>query len=183
MYYHLLQKYNFQENNNEKPWYMQSIPTAVVENANAKILWDNPCQLESAPENCANKIDIAVLDKQGKSWLLIKGTVCQVGKIKEKTSMKQEKYIDLRKGIKNLFKDHTVTEINVLFDFLGGYYMKMEKELNKITGTDKKTEYIIIKCQKGLLPQNNEIVKNSTGIYNDYNSVTCNAETTKHRST
>ena len=31
----------------------------------------------------------------------IEGTVCQVGRIKEKTSMKQEKYIDLRKGIKN----------------------------------------------------------------------------------
>ena len=38
IYHHLLQKYNFQENNNEKPWYMQSIPTAVVENANAKII-------------------------------------------------------------------------------------------------------------------------------------------------
>ena len=61
---------------------MQSIPTAIVENADAKILWDTPFQLES--ENGANKIDIAVLDKQGKSWLLIEGTVCQVGRIKEK---------------------------------------------------------------------------------------------------
>ena len=61
IYNHLLQKHNFQESNNKKPWYMQSIPTAVVENANAKILWDTPFQLESAPENGANKIDIAVL--------------------------------------------------------------------------------------------------------------------------
>ena len=142
---------------------MQSIPAAVVENANAKILCHTPFQLESAPENGANKIDIAVLDKQGKSWLLIQGTVCQVGRIKEKTLMKQEKFIDQRKGIKNLCKDHTVTQINVVFDFLGGYYTKMEEELNNITGTDKETEYIIIKCQKWLLSQNNEIVKKFNG--------------------
>ena len=66
IYYHLPQKYNFQESNNEKSWYMQSIPTAVEENANAKILWDTPFQLESAPENGANKNDIAILDKQRK---------------------------------------------------------------------------------------------------------------------
>ena len=119
IYHHLLQKYYFQESNNKKPWYMQSIPTAVVENANAKILWNTPFKLESAPENGVNKIDIAVLDKQGKPWLLIEGTVCHVGRVKEKTSMKQEKYIALRKGIKNLYKDHTVTQINAVFDFLG----------------------------------------------------------------
>ena len=159
---------------------MQSIPTAVVENANAKILSDTPFQLERAPENGANNIDIAVLDMQGKTWLLIEGTVCLVRRIKEKTPMEREKYIDVRKGIKNLYKDHTVTQINVVFDFLGGYCTKVENELNNITGTDKKTEYIIIKCQRWLLSQNNE-TKNSTGIYNDYNSVTYNAETTKHR--
>ena len=159
---------------------MQSIPTAVVEKANAKILWDTLFQLERAPENGANKIYIAILDMQGKTWLLIEGTVCQVRRIKEKTPMKRKKYIDVRKGIKNLYKDHTVTQINVVFHFLGGYCTKVEKELNNITGTDKKTEYIIIKCQKWLLSQNNETTKNSTGIYNDYNSVTYNAETTKH---
>ena len=116
----------FQESNNEKPWNILSIRTAIVENANAKILWDNLIQLESFLENAANKIDIAVLDKQGKSRLLIEDTVCQEGRTKEKTWMKQEKHIDLRKRIKNLYKNHTVTQINVVFDFLGGYYTKME---------------------------------------------------------
>ena len=77
--------------------------------------------------------------------------------------MKQEKYIDLRKGIKNLYKGHTVTQINIVFNFLGSYYMKMEKEFNNITGTDKETEYITITCQKWLLSQNNEIVKKFYG--------------------
>ena len=75
---------------------------------------------------------------------------------------------------------HQTTSKDLVFEFLGAYYAKVEKELNNITGTDKKTEYIIIKCQKWLLSQNNETTKNSTGLYNDYNSVTCNAETTKH---
>ena len=62
-----------------------------------------------------------------------------------------------------------VTQINVVVDLLSGYCKKMEKELNNIVVTDKETEDIIIKCQKWLLSQNNEMVKkNSTGIYNDY---------------
>ena len=116
IYHHLLQENNFHGSNNQRPWYMQLIPTAVVENANSKILWDNPFQLESALENGANKIEIAVLDKQGKSWLLIEG---RVGRVKEKTSMKQEKYIDLRKGIKNIQASHSISQINVVLDFLG----------------------------------------------------------------
>ena len=84
---------------------------------------------------------------QGKTLFLIEGTVCQVRRIKEKAPMKREKYIDVRKGIKNLYKHHTVTQINVVFEFLGAYYAKVEKELNNITGTDKKTEYIIIKSK------------------------------------
>ena len=94
---------------------MQSTPAAIVENANTKILWDTPFQLESAAENGTNEIDIAALDKQGKLWLLIEGVVCLVGWIKEKTSVKEEKYINLQKGIKNLYKDHTVTQIKVVF--------------------------------------------------------------------
>ena len=43
--------------------------------------------------------------------------------------------------------------------------MKMAKELNNITGTDKETEYIIIKCQKWPLSQNNEIVKKIIRVY------------------
>jgi len=89
---------------------MQSTPAAIMESTNTKILWNTPFQLEIAPENGANEIDIAALDKQGKLWLLIEGAVCQVGWIEEKRSVKEEKYIDLRKGIKNLYNDHAVTQ-------------------------------------------------------------------------
>ena len=150
-----IRPFTLNNNNNNQ----QTIPTAVMENAKAKILWDTPFQLEKAPENGANKIDIAVLDKENNLWLLMEGTVCQVGKIEEKTSLKQEKYNDLRKGIKNLYKGCKVTQINIVFDFLGGYHIKLEKELHHIIGNKKQTDYLIKKCQKWLVSQNNEIVK------------------------
>ena len=56
-----------------------------------------------------------------------------------------------------------VTQINVVVDFLSGYCTKMEKELNNTIVTDKETEDIIIKCQKCLLSQNNEMVKKFYG--------------------
>ena len=61
IYHNLLGKYNFQESDNEKPWYQQRPLSAVMENENAKILWDVSFQLQKAPENGANKIDMAVL--------------------------------------------------------------------------------------------------------------------------
>ena len=65
IYHWLLQKYNFQESDNEKPWYQQKPPSAVMKNKNATILWVIPFQLQKAPENEANKIDMAVYyDKQ-----------------------------------------------------------------------------------------------------------------------
>lgn len=50
------------------------------------------------------------------------------------------------------------------------------KREKNITGKDKETEYFIVKCQKWLFSQNN-----STDIYNDSNSVTCNVDKTKRR--
>lgn len=64
-YHWLLQQYNFEESDNEKPWYQQKPPSVVMKNENAKILWGIPFQLQKAPENGANKIDMAVYyDKQ-----------------------------------------------------------------------------------------------------------------------
>ena len=80
-----------------------------MENENAKILCDVPFQLQKAPENGANKIDMAVYNKQTNNWTLLEGTVCQVGTtIADKTVKKQEKYTELRAGIKQLYKNTSV---------------------------------------------------------------------------
>ena len=104
---------------------------------------------------------MAVMDKEAKTWILLEGTVCQVGKIKEKTATKQEKYNDLRRGIKEIHKDSVITQINIVFDFLGGYNEELEKELKTITKNEKEKDYLIRKCQKWVISQNAEIRQKS----------------------
>ena len=70
----------------------------------AKILWDIPWQLEKCPKNGANTPDINLLDKKNKVWSLVEGTICSPGTIAERTKYKQNKYVDLRLGIKNLIQ-------------------------------------------------------------------------------
>ena len=71
-----------------------------MENENAKILWDVPFQLQKAPKNGANKIDMAVYDKQTNNWTPLEGTICHVGTIPDKTAKKQKNYTELRAAIK-----------------------------------------------------------------------------------
>ena len=89
IYHRLLETCNFQESDNDKPWNQQRPPSAVMENENAKILWDVPFELPKAPENEANKIDMTVYNKQTNNWTILEGTVCQVGTIAGKTAKKQ----------------------------------------------------------------------------------------------
>lgn len=115
-YHYLLYSYDF-ENDHHKPWYEQKLPTAVVENEHAKILWNTEFYLPKPPANGANKIDIAVHDVKKKEWLLLEGTVCGVGKIKDRSIKKQNKYTDLRKGIKELHSKHKVTQVNIVINY------------------------------------------------------------------
>ena len=65
----------------------------------------------SAPENGTNKIDTAEQEQEHKAWILMEGTMCQVGKIKEKTSLKQEK-CDSPTGR----QDYKITHISNSYD-------------------------------------------------------------------
>jgi len=116
---------------------------------------------QKKPENNANKVDIAVMDKEKKRWLLIEGTVCGVGLISDRRKLKQDKYRELRAGIKQLYPDYKVTQVNIVFDFLAGYHQSMKNELDEHL-TDKnedETQYLIMKSQKWIMSQNVEIVK------------------------
>ena len=127
-----------------------------MKNENAKILWDVPFQLQKAPENGANKIDMAVYNKLTNNWTLLEGTVCQVT---TETAKKQEKYTELRAGIKQLYKNKSVKQINIVFDFLGGYHEELRKGLSSITNTDRKLPFLNERCQKWIICQNANIVK------------------------
>lgn len=88
-----------------------------MENENAKILWAIRFQLQKTPENGANKIDMAIYDKQTSNQTLLESTVCQVGAIVDKAGKKQEKYTELLAGIKQLYKSKSVKQINIILTF------------------------------------------------------------------
>ena len=50
-----------------------------------------------------------------KVWSLVEGTICNPGTIAERTKCKQNKYVDLRLGIKNLYPCYKVRLITIVF--------------------------------------------------------------------
>ena len=118
-----------------------------------------PFYLQKAPQNGANKIDMSVYDKRNNSWTLLEGTICQVGTIADKTNKKQEKYTELRAGIKHLHKPKDIRQINIVFDFLACYHGRLMKDLSIITNSDKETLCLIQRAQKWIICQNANIVK------------------------
>ena len=124
IYYRLLEKYDLLNQQELLPWYRQPPPLATVENSRAKIFWDIQHLLSTCPEEGANKPDIIVLDKEKDMAYVIEGTICEIGKIEERTLTKQNKYTDLRYGLKRLYSLDTTIQINVVMDFVGGYHSK-----------------------------------------------------------
>ena len=88
----------------------------------------------------------------------MEGTICTPGSIAERTKYKNNKYVDPRLGIKNLYPGHKVKLITTVFDYLGAYYKDLEKELNALFGP-KVARFTIERSQKWVISQNCEIVK------------------------
>ena len=64
----------------------------------------------------------------------MEGTIGTIGTIAERTKYKQNKYVDLRLRIKNLYSGYKVKPITIVFKYLGAYYKDLEKELNMLFG-------------------------------------------------
>ena len=142
--------------------YKQRSPMPVIENSLAKINWNIEFYIEKKPENNANKVDITIMDKEKKTWLLIEGTVYGIGLISDRWKTKQDKYRELRAGIRHQYPDYKVNQVNVVFDFPAEYQQSLKNDLNEhLTGMDEQeAQYLIMKSQKWILSQNVEIVKN-----------------------
>ena len=134
IYFHLLEKYDLLNQQNLLPWYRQPPPLATVENSRAKIFWDVQHLLSTCPEEDANKPDIVVLDKEKDMAYVMEGTIFEIGKIEERTLTKQNKYTDLRYGLKRLYSLDTIIQINVVMDFVGGYHSKLVNDFINLFG-------------------------------------------------
>ena len=73
-----------------------------------------------------------VLNKDKQTWIIAEGTVCNTGCIHERTLCKQQKYTDLKSGLKALYPNHKVGQVNIFLDFLGGYNKLQLEELEKV---------------------------------------------------
>ena len=112
--YYLLSAYGFnEESDHKRPWNQQRPPIPVIENSLAKINWNIEFHMEKKPENNANKVDIVVMDKEKKAWLLIEGTICGIGLISDRWKTKQDKYRELRAGIKHQYLDYKVNQVYI----------------------------------------------------------------------
>ena len=60
--------------------------------------------------------------------ILYEGTVCAVGERHQKWSEKQKKYAECRAGLLNLYEEYTVKQVNVVFNFIGGYSKNLFQE-------------------------------------------------------
>ena len=98
-------------------------------------------------------------DKVKNKWYLLEGSVCEVEKIMEKTELKLEKYIELRAGIKDKYKECEKAQFSIVLDFLRGYNLTLEENLSTLTEDKRETPYVLKKAQKRILSQNTEIVK------------------------
>ena len=159
IYYRLLEKYDLLNQQNLLSWYHQPPPLATVENSRAKIFWDVQHLLSTCPEEGANKPDIVVLDKEKDMAYVIEGTICEIGKIEERTLTKQNKYTDLRYGLKRLYSLDTIIQINVVMDFVGGYHSKLVNDFINLFGERRTAVELLMDCQKWVWSQNCEIIK------------------------
>ena len=159
IYYRLLEKYDLLNQQKLLPWYCQPPPLATVENSRAKIFWDVQHLLSTCPEEGANKPDIVVLDKEKDMAYVIEGTICEIGKIEERTLTKQNKYTDLLYGLKRLYSLDTIIQINVVMDFVGGYHSELVNDFINLFGERRTVVELLMDCQKWVWSQNCEIIK------------------------
>ena len=145
--YHLVSSiYEFDQNDHIHPWYRQSLPFPVIENNNAKILWDTEIMVDPKPIDNANKPDIVIFDKKRKECILIEGTICTIGEIENRTLLKQNKYTELRYGISKTYDVTRVGQINIVLDFIGGYHKNLIKDLQTLKEDPKSIHEVLQSC-------------------------------------
>ena len=100
----------------------ESPPKISVENENAKVLWNIPIHRDIPPKDGINRPDVIVHHKKGKPFIILQGTVYNVGEIHDRDQRKTEKCMDLRSSLKIMNPGHKIMQLNVVFDFLSGYH-------------------------------------------------------------
>ena len=113
VHWSMCKEYGFYTHDN---WYKHQ-PEAVLENQQAKILWDFSIQTDHRLDH--NKPDIVLIKKEEKECLIIDVACPFDTRIKSKEAEKKEKYDDLKREVKKIWKMKKVSVIPVVIGALG----------------------------------------------------------------
>ena len=111
----------------------------------------------------SNKPYITEIDHEQKLIIPYEGTVCAVGKRHQKWSEKQNKCAECGAGLLNLYEGYSVKQVNIVFDFIGGYSKNLFKNLSeaipKYTMYAMKIKKLIDNMERAVVFRNYTIVR------------------------
>ena len=110
-------------------WY-EHVPEGVVENEDVKLLWDINIQCDNVIE--ARRPDLVLVEKKERTAIVIDITIPADAVVAEKEKGKVEKYQDLRREIKRLWKLKKVEVVPVAIGALGSVTKGFEKWVAKL---------------------------------------------------
>ena len=131
--------------NAHKKWYEHE-SEAVLENEVAKILWDFPIQTDHRLEH--NKPDIVYIDKMGKTCYIIDVACPFDTRIKQKEMEKIERYQDLKREIKKIWKYEKVYVVPIVIGALGTIGKNFDK-WTKMIGLERYKDLMQQACLLG----------------------------------
>ena len=98
---------------------------------------------------------MTIYDEKNKKIILVEGTACNVEQINDRDEYKKRKYLILRLGLRKLYPDFEIKQINVVCNFLGDFNSTIEKELSDLAHNNETNE-LLTNCQKWIITQNCE---------------------------
>lgn len=110
-------------------WY-EHTPEGAIENEDVKILWDINIQCDNVIQ--ARRPDLIVIDKKRKEACIVDIAVPADKRISEKEQEKIEKYQDLKREIKRLWKLRSVQVVPVVVGALGSVTKEFENWMRKL---------------------------------------------------
>ena len=113
----------------KEKWYEHK-PEGVAENEGVKVLWDMNIQCDNVIE--ARRPDIVIIDKKGKSCIIVDIAVPADVRVHEKERGKVEKYQDLRREIGRMWQLRKVHVVPVVVGALGSVTKEFDRWMEKL---------------------------------------------------
>ena len=79
--------------------------------------------------------------------MLVEGRISNIGQINDRNNYKTRKYLDSWLGLRKLYPDNEIKQINIVFNFLRDFNTVQKKELSDLAQKEDVTK-MLTNCQK-----------------------------------